>query len=160
MNIRSRWLIKFVADKVIKACWPLPVSSVGLSDHVKIITNIKRGLYFGATIYSYLYISTLFVFFSFLSLSFFSLAFSVIILSYYLKVCLTIFWFIVFSFFLSSLFLSHSLNFSTYLLSLFSVFTLPLSYSLSYYQNLSGWLSVCPSLCISLSVYIPTCCMY
>lgn len=64
-------------------------------------------------------------------------------------------------FLLSFVFIFISLaEFLSYLLYLFSVFTLPLSFSLSYYQNLSGWLSVCPSLCISLSVYIPTCCMH
>lgn len=64
-------------------------------------------------------------------------------------------------FLLSFVFIFISLpEFLSYLLYLFSVFTLTLSFSLSYYQNLSGWLSVCPSLCISLSVYIPTCCMH
>lgn len=64
-------------------------------------------------------------------------------------------------FLLSFVFIFISLpEFLSYLLYPFSVFTLPLSFSLSYYQNLSGWLSVCPSLCISLSVYIPTCCMH
>lgn len=64
-------------------------------------------------------------------------------------------------FLLSFVFIFISLpEFLSYLLYLFSVFTLPLSFSLSYYQNLSGWLSVCLSLCISLSVYIPTCCMH
>lgn len=84
-----------------------------------------------------------------LSLSFFSLAFSVIILSYYLKVCLTIFWFIVFSFFLSSLFLSHSLNFSLIYFT-FSLCLLSLSLFLSHIIRicLADCLSAC--LCVSL----------
>lgn len=101
--------------------------------------------------------------FSLFSLSFFSLAFSRFLchntfissqsLSHHLLIYRL--------FLLSFVFIFISLpEFLSYLLYLFSVFTLPLSFSLSYYQNLSGWLSVCPSLCISLSVYIPTCCMH
>lgn len=96
-------------------------------------------------------------------LSFFSLALSFIILSYHLKVCLSVFRFIVFFYSLSrlSFYLTPCLSLIS---SLFSLYLLPLSLILSYYHSQSVCLTVCPPVCpslsVSLSLYIPICYMY